>query len=298
METNLEPSPIHISVVIPVYRSADTLPDVVRRLRAVLDVGPRPYEIIFVDDSSPDDSWQVLIDLQRENADRIVLVQLMRNFGQHNALMCGFRHSRGRFVVTMDDDLQNPPEEVPRLLAAIEASGNDLVYGVPNAKKHHAMRNAGSALVTAFYRRVFCSTVQPTSLRIMRRELVDAVLSYTLNFTFIDGLLAWNTQRIGELPVEHHARAVGRSGYTLSKLLVLAFNLFTNFSLLPLQAVSLLGFCAAAGGMLIATYYFLAYLLRGSACPVMLPRSSPSCFLAEYSSWPWESWESTLAGCT
>ena len=298
METNLDPSPIHISVVIPVYRSADTLPDVVRRLRAVLDVGPRPYEIIFVHDSSPDDT---LASAHRPStgkcrSDRARTAHA--EFRPTQALMCGFRHSRGRFVVTMDDDLQNPPEEVPRLLAAIEASGNDLVYGVPNAKKHHAMRNAGSALVTAFYRRVFCSTVQPTSLRIMRRELVDAVLSYTLNFTFIDGLLAWNTQRIGELPVEHHARAVGRSGYTLSKLLVLAFNLFTNFSLLPLQAVSLLGFCAAAGGMLIATYYFLAYLFARSACPVMLPRSSPSCFLAKYSSWPWESWESTLAGCT
>src|SRR5208337_2331339 len=110
-------------------------------------------------------------------------------------------------------------------------------------------------------------TVQPTSFRIMRRELVDAVLSYALNYTFIDGLLAWNTQRIGELAVEHHARAVGRSGYTLSKLLVLAFNLFTNFSLLPLQAVSLLGFCAAAGGMLIATYYFLAYLFARISVP-------------------------------
>ena len=267
METNMEQSPVQVSVVIPVYRSAGTLREVVRRLRAVLDVGPRSYEIIFVNDSSPDDSWKVLLDLQRENADRIVLVQLMRNFGQHNALMCGFRHSRGRFVVTMDDDLQNPPEEIPRLLAAIESSGNDLVYGVPDVKKHHALRNAGSALVAAFYRRVFRSAVQPTSFRIMRRELVDAILSYGLNYTYIDGLLAWNTQRIGELTVEHQARAAGRSGYTLSKLLVLAFNLFTNFSLLPLQAVSLLGFFAAAGGMLIAFYYFLAYIFARISVP-------------------------------
>ena len=260
-------SAVEISVVIPVYRSADTLREVARRLLAVLDVAQRSYEIIFVDDSSPDDSWKVLIELQREHADRIVLVQLMRNFGQHNALMCGFRQSRGRFVVTMDDDLQNPPEEIPRLLTAIERSGNDLVYGVPDRKKHHAMRNAGSALVTAFYRRVFRSKVQPTSFRIMRRELVDAILSYGLNYTFVDGLLAWNTQRIGELTVEHHARAVGRSGYTLGKLVVLAFNLFTNFSLLPLQAVSLLGFAAAAGGFLTGIYYLIAYLAAAIIVP-------------------------------
>lgn len=258
---------VDVSVVIPVYRSAETLREVVRRLRAVLDAGPRSYEIIFVDDSSPDDSWNVLTGLQRENADRIVVVQLMRNFGQHNALMCGFRLSRGRFVVSMDDDLQNPPEEIPRLLAAIETSGNDLVYGVPDRKKHDAMRNAGSALVTAFYRRVFRSTVQPTSFRIMRRELVDAILSYALNYTFIDGLLAWNTQRVGELTVEHRPRAVGRSGYSASKLLVLAFNLFTNFSLLPLQAVSLLGFLAAAGGLLVGAYYLLAYLTAAITVP-------------------------------
>ena len=234
-------------MVIPVYRSAGTLRELVRRLRAVLDAGQRSYEIVFVDDSSPDDSWKVLVDLQRENADRVVLVQLMRNFGQHNALMCGFRHSRGRFMVTMDDDLQNPPEEIPRLLSAIETSGNDLVYGVPDLKKHHALRNAGSALVTAFYRCIFRTTVQPTSFRVMRRELVDAILPYALNYTYIDGLLAWNTQRVGELAVEHNPRAVGRSGYTLGKLLLLAFNLFANFSLLPLQVVSAPGFFRGGG---------------------------------------------------
>jgi undecaprenyl-phosphate 4-deoxy-4-formamido-L-arabinose transferase len=250
---------VDVSVVIPVYRSCETLRDMARRLRDVLDAAGTSYEIVFVDDASPDNSWNVLLEIQRENADRVVLVQLMRNFGQHNALMCGFRQSRGRFVVTMDDDLQNPPEEIPRLLAAMEGTGDDLVYGVPNQKKHHLLRNAGSMLVTVFYRRVFRSKVQPTSFRIMRRELVDAILSYDLNYTFIDGLLAWNTQRTSEVVVEHHARKSGRSGYTLTKLLVLAFNLFTNFSLLPLQAVSLLGFIAATAGLLASAYYLVAY---------------------------------------
>ena len=258
---------LDISVVIPVYRSAGTLNELTQRLCTVLDRTGRSYEIIFVDDASPDDSWNVLTGLAQSRPDQIVLIQLMRNFGQHNALMCGFRHSRGRFVITMDDDLQHPPEEVPRLLDAIESTGNDLVYGVPEQKQHRAWRNAGSAVVNCFYRIVFKTPVWLTAFRIMRRELVDAILSYSLNYTFIDGLLAWNTQRIGQIVVEHRPRQVGRSGYSLGKLLILAFNLFTNFSLLPLQMVSLLGFLAALAGFLVGVYYLVAYFMAAITVP-------------------------------
>jgi undecaprenyl-phosphate 4-deoxy-4-formamido-L-arabinose transferase len=191
----------------------------------------------------------------------------MRNCGQHNALMCGLRHARAKYVVTMDDDLQHPPEEIPKLLAALEASGNDVVYGVPDARKHGRWRNLGSVLVTAFYRLVFKTKVQPSPFRIMRREVVEAILSYNLNYTFIDGLLAWNTQRIGQITVEHHPRATGRSGYSLSKLLVLAMNLFTNFSLLPLQLVSLAGLLASLGGFAAGAYYLAKYLFAQIAVP-------------------------------
>lgn len=256
-----------LSIVVPVYRSANTLDHLVQRLIAVLDRLGRSYEIVFVDDASPDNSWEVLTRLKREHPDRLVLVQLMRNFGQHNAIMCGFRQARGRFVVTMDDDLQNPPEEVPRLLEAIESTGHDLVYGVPDRRKHERWRNAGSALVNAFFRIIFKTPIRLTSFRIMRCELIRATLSYSLNYTFIDGLLAWNTQRVGQITVEHNPRSSGRSGYSLSKLLLLAFNLFTNFSLLPLQAVSLVGFTAAVGGLLVAVYYLGLYFTSAIAVP-------------------------------
>lgn len=191
----------------------------------------------------------------------------MRNFGQHNALMCAFRHARGDFVVTMDDDLQNPPEEILKLIGAIRDSNLDLVYGTYAEKKHEAWRNIGSRLANAFYRVVFKSNHTVTAFRIIRRELLESIFPYDLNFTYIDGLLAWNTQRIGEVRVEHHARASGRSGYSWGKLLALALNLFTNFSLLPLQIVSALGFTVACGGFLGAIYYLLRYLFIGIPVP-------------------------------
>jgi undecaprenyl-phosphate 4-deoxy-4-formamido-L-arabinose transferase len=256
-----------ISVVIPVYRSAATLGELVARLTAVLDRLGRTYEFVLVDDASPDDSWQVLTGLRERYPEHVTLVQLMRNFGQHNALMCGFHYAAGRYVVTLDDDLQNPPEELPRLLRAIEDGQSDLVYGAPQEKRHHPLRNAGSALVGWFYRLVFGMPVRISSYRIMRRELVEAILTYSLNYTFIDGLLAWNTQRIAQVPIEHHPRPAGRSGYSVARLLVLALNLFTNFSLLPLQVVSLLGLLAAVGGLSIGAYYLVLSLLGAITVP-------------------------------
>jgi undecaprenyl-phosphate 4-deoxy-4-formamido-L-arabinose transferase len=258
---------IDLSVVIPVYRSAAALPALVGRLLPVLHRTGLSHEVVFVEDGSPDDSWQVLSRLQAEHLDRIVAIQLMRNFGQHNALMCGFRHARGQFIVTMDDDLQNPPEEIPKLIAAIRDGGFDLVYGAYGEKKHSGWRNAGSNAVNAFYRLTFRNDVTVTSFRIIRRQLVECIFSYNLNFTFIDGLLAWNTQRIGSVPVEHHPRGASRSGYNVFKLASLAFNLFTNFSLMPLQFISFLGLAAAFGGLLVAAVYLVLYLFHRITVP-------------------------------
>lgn len=256
-----------VSVVIPVYRSAGTLEDLVTRLVSVLDRLRFDFEIVLVEDGSPDNSWEVLKHVQLVHPSRLVTIQLMRNFGQPNALMCGFRHARGRYIVTMDDDLQNPPEEIPKLINAIAASGLDLVYGHYDEKQHEYWRNLGSRLVNFFYRLVFRSNRTTTSFRIMRRQIVESILTYDLNFTYIDGLLAWNTQRIGEVVVEHHPRSAGRSGYSGSKLFVLALNLFTNFSLLPLQVASGLGLLVACGGFLCAFYYLVRYLVVGINVP-------------------------------
>jgi undecaprenyl-phosphate 4-deoxy-4-formamido-L-arabinose transferase len=258
---------IALSVVIPVYRSEVMLSTLIPRLLAVLDHLVLSHEIVLVEDGSPDHSWQVVRELHAAHPERIVAVQLMRNFGQHNALMCGFRHARGDYIVTMDDDLQNPPEEIPKLLAAIRDGEFDLVYGTYGAKRHSTWRNAGSALVNAFYRFTFRTDVTITSFRIIRRKLLECIFPYDLNFTFIDGLLAWNTQRIGEVSVEHHPRTSSRSGYDMFKLMSLAFNLFTNFSLLPLQLISFCGLAASAVGLFLGVLYLVFYLVHWISYP-------------------------------
>jgi undecaprenyl-phosphate 4-deoxy-4-formamido-L-arabinose transferase len=260
--------PTELSIVVPVYRSAPTLRLFTSRLLGVLESVTPDFEVIFVDDGSPDEAWEILSQLQAEHPEQIVAVQLMRNFGQHNALMCGFRTARGRLVVTMDDDLQNPPEEIPKLVATMLEGNFDLVYGNPHgAKRQASWRNLGSLVINAFYRKVFHSSIPISSFRIIRRELLEAIFSYNLNYTFVDGLLAWNTQRIGEVTVEHHPRAVGRSNYSLARLLILTLNLFTNFSLIPLQVVSAIGFWAAIAGFLTALVFLLLYLISSITVP-------------------------------
>ncbi|MDG2385626.1 MAG: glycosyltransferase family 2 protein [Pirellulaceae bacterium] len=258
---------VDLSIVIPVYQSASTLQRLFEQLMGELDQLQLNYQLVFVEDGSPDNSWDLLKDLQRQAPDRVVAIQLMKNFGQQNAIMCGLHHADGRLIVTMDDDLQNPPSEIHKLIEAIAEQRADLVYGQYVSKKHVVFRNIGSAMVNGFYRLVFPSKVTVTSFRIMRRELAKSILGYTLNYTFIDGLLAWNTDRIGGVDVEHHSRMVGRSGYSLKKLVVLALNLFTNFSLLPLQFVSALGFVFALGGLLGGAFYFVMYLVGQISVP-------------------------------
>ena len=258
---------VEISVVIPVYNSEKILPSLQARLQTILVSTGKAFEIVYVDDGSQDASWTVLRQLQDANPKHVVAIQLMRNYGQHNALMCGFRAARGQYILTMDDDLQHPPEEVPKLLAAIVQGDLDLVYGAYDQKQHSALKNAASWIVNRFYRIVFQSPFTVTSFRILRRELLETILSYSLNFTFVDGLLAWNTRRIGEVKVSHHPRAQGRSGYRFGKLLTLALNLFTNFSLLPLQFVSFCGVSAAIGGFLLGLYYFTQYLTSNITVP-------------------------------
>ena len=258
---------MEVSVVIPVYNAADTLRELIARLITVLERLGNQYELILVDDGSHDDSWRVLHDLQRSHPNQLVAIQLMRNFGQHNALMCGFRHAAGKYIVTMDDDLQHPPEEIPQLLNSIRERELDLVYGTYNEKKHNILRNLASALVSAFYRVVFNSTIKASSFRVMTRELMESIFSYSLNFTFIDGLLAWNTQRIGEVRIDHCRSAIGRSSYSFRKLVILAFNMFTNFSLIPLQIMSAIGVIVAGGGFVTALYYLYQYLSAGIPVP-------------------------------
>jgi glycosyltransferase involved in cell wall biosynthesis len=253
-------SPI-LSVVVPTYRGVATLKPLVERLRTILEsLTEGAWQIVLVNDGSPDNTWDVVTELCGADR-RIVGVNLMRNFGQHNAIMSGFAHATGQFIVTMDDDLQNPPEAIPALLAEIRR-GWDVVYGVIREKKHHAaFRNLGSRMVIGTFRRIFGLDIRITSFRILRRQVVLNMMSCQGSFTFLDGLIAWHTKNIGEVPVEHHARAQGQSGYSLGTLITLTLNMLTNFSLLPLQAASLLGFVFSLVGFSMAAFFVVKKLI-------------------------------------
>lgn len=256
-----------MTVIIPVYRGASTIKSVVDATVGAFETWGVSGEVILVDDGSPDEAWSVIKKICEEYPQQVRAIRLMRNFGQHNAIMCGLRHTRGEYIITMDDDGQHPPEEIPKLLKAIEETGADVVYGVPKNRNHAPWRNLGSWIVVSFYKLVFKTNVTPSAFRIMRRQAVEAILSYDLNYTYIDGLLAWNTDRIAQIEVEHRPRQAGRSGYNFAKLFTLAMNLFTNFSLLPLQIVSATGFLVAVAGFLLGFYYLLQRLVGGIAVP-------------------------------
>ena len=245
----------HISVVIPVYKAEGCLQELYRRLRASVETVTEDFEIIMVEDCGEDNSWEIMKAI-RETDSRVKIIQLMRNFGQHNALMCGFHFVSGEYIITLDDDLQNPPEEIPKLINKIK-EGYDLVYGIYTLKRHNFFRNLGSSMIQFFYKKVFSVQGNLTAFRIIKKQVLQEILHYDKNYVFIDGLLAWVTKKIGYVKVDHNLRTHGHSGYSFKKLFTLSMNMITNFSILPLQLSSILGFLFAFLGFLMAFYFFI-----------------------------------------
>lgn len=260
---------VKYSVVIPVYKSARTLPSLVEQLGPVMEALSPDHEIIFVDDASPDAAWS-LIEQFRARDSRIKAIQHMRNFGQQLAILTGLRHARGQYVITMDDDLQHPPQEIPKLAAAIAANdGIDAVIGAYEFKRHSCFRNIGSRILNRITGLIF--RVDPglelTSFRIMRRELVGEMLEIDSRCTRISHLLLMTTNRLMNVPVVHHEREQGRSGYSMGRLVSNALDTILTNSALPLQAMSLFGFGSALLSFVCAVYYLGRYLSVGISVP-------------------------------
>ena len=232
---------IDYSVVVPVYNGARTIEELFDRIRKVFMSLGKTFEVVFVEDCGQDDSWRVLCDLKSRYPDEVVAVKLARNFGQHNATLCGFHHVRGKFVITIDDDLQIPPEEIPRLIEEQERSGADLVYGYFGEKQHGFVQNLGSYAIQKACEVTFGAKGKGSSFRLIAAPLVEKVRSHGQSFVFIDGLLFWYTQYVSRALVRHEPRTHGQSGYTLWKLLRLATHLFFNFTTLPLRWIVYVG---------------------------------------------------------
>src|SRR5215218_7881393 len=222
-----------VSVVVPVYNSAGTLGTLVDRIAAALE--GCEHEVVLVNDGSRDGSWQRLRELAREHP-RVRALDLARNYGQHNALLAGIRAARHATVVTIDDDLQNPPEEIPLLLDALEERGLDLVYGTPRRKRHGFFRNLGTTVAKRALAPVIGKDAarNVSAFRAFRTELRDAFAEFRGPHVSIDALLAWSTTRIGAVPVEHHEREAGRSSYSFGRLATHALTMLTAFSTRPL----------------------------------------------------------------
>ena len=255
-----------ISVVIPVYRSRDTIVDLVHRLDDIVGtLSDGAYEIILVNDSSPDDTQDVIL-AELVGHPKVLLVELNRNYGQHNGTMAGFAHCRGAFVFTIDDDLQNPPEGLLTLWN--ELGDLDVLYGMPGGgKRHRWHRNMGSWLIQRYYRMIFKQDHGVSSARLMRRDIVEAILRFDNSFVYIDGLIAWYTSKVDSITIGHRDREHGKSGYTMGKMVRLATNLFTNFSLFPLQAVMTLGILCGLIAFGIGGYYLVDRLFFSNPIP-------------------------------
>jgi undecaprenyl-phosphate 4-deoxy-4-formamido-L-arabinose transferase len=245
-----------VSVVVPVYNEAANLPLLWARLRPILRDSTREWEIVFVDDGSTDDSLEILREYSQEDP-RVRVVELARNFGQHSALLAGFRNSCGDVVVTLDADLQNPPEEIPRLLEAI-AQGNDVVGGWREARQDRTYRRIASQM----HNRITSAIVgvpmhdYGCMLRAYRRHIVDTVVACDEKAAFVPALANSFAKRVAEIPVAHAERHDGQSKYNLFRLAHLSLNLITGFSNFPIQAMSL-----AAIGIFLLDALFVVILL-------------------------------------
>ena len=255
------------SIVVPVYRSAGTLPELVRRLVVVLDEHVAAFEIILVDDFSDDDSWRVIQRLTSDDP-RVHGIRLSRNYGQHNALLCGIRAARYEVVVTVDDDLQNPPEEIPRLLVKL-AEGFDVVYGSPDNEQHGFLRNQASRITKIVLQSAMDGDTarHVSAFRAFRTPIRKAFESYRSPFVSIDVLLTWGTTRFTHLSVRHEPRTNGESSYTVRKLVTHALNMMTGFTTIPLQLASVAGFACALFGLAVLVYVLVAFLIQGYSVP-------------------------------
>jgi undecaprenyl-phosphate 4-deoxy-4-formamido-L-arabinose transferase len=253
--------------VVPVYNGALTVPTLVSGLRQTLSAIGASYEIILVNDGSRDDSWDAIYRCASQFRE-VRGINLMRNYGQHNALLAGIRAATHDVIVTLDDDLQHPPEQIPVLLVELDR-GFDVVYGTPLEEQHVFWRDLASRITKlALQSAMGAETARKVSaFRAFRTPVRNAFASYQGPFVSLDVLLTWGSIRFAAVAVEHRPREVGVSNYTFRKLVIHALNMMTGFSTLPLQLASVLGFGSTLLGLVFLVYVLGRYAVEGGSVP-------------------------------
>ncbi|ODP31236.1 glycosyltransferase family 2 protein [Pandoraea sp. ISTKB] len=257
-----------LSVVVPVFRSAASLPLLHERLTAVLEAISAAHEIILVEDGGNDGTWDIITSLAAADS-RVRGIRMSRNYGQHNALLCGIRAAVHPLIVTLDDDLQHPPEEIPRLLEALGRGGFDVVYGAPEREQHSFWRDTASVVTKiALMNAMGAQTARHVSaFRVFRTSLRNAFANYSSPLVSIDVLLTWGTTRFTHLKVRHEPRRIGVSNYSVWKLFTHAMNMITGFSTIPLQLASFIGFGSVLLGIVLLGYIFQQFAMHGRVVP-------------------------------
>ena len=252
-----------ISVVIPVFNSASTLPELVDRLvKSVGDIS-QAFEILLINDGSKDTSWQTILSISNSN-DRVKGINLRRNYGQHNALLCGIRQAQYDVVVTIDDDLQHPPEEIYKLIEKLN-EGFDVVYGIPAKLVHSWWRNFSSRFTKSFLGKMLRieGIKHISAFRVFKTDLRTAFNQFDSPNVIIDALLRWGTENFGSVEILENHRMVGKSNYSLYKLIKFTMLVLTGFSTIPLRFASILGFFFTVFGVGILGYVALKGITGG-----------------------------------
>ena len=259
-----------LSIVVPVYRSADCLEALIAATSAALGPLGVPYEVVLVNDCSPDDSWSVIEHLCRSRTN-IVGVDLRRNFGQDNAILTGIRIARGQYIAVMDDDLQHDPKDIPSLVTQLEA-GFDVVYAQFRKKRQKAWKNLGSWFAGKVAEWVLSKPkdIYLSPYKVFRREVAGLICNYHGAEPYIDGLLLQVTSRITQVPVEHRCRYAGKSTYTLWESIRIWTRIAFSFSVKPLRLVTVLGLVFSLLGLLLG----IAVILYRLASPESFPESA------------------------
>ncbi|MBI4707213.1 MAG: glycosyltransferase family 2 protein [Candidatus Omnitrophica bacterium] len=259
---NVKTPSIALSVIIPVYNAEKTIGKLVEVLINTLNQQYK-LEIVLINDNSKDRSEEVCVSLFERYRSIVRFYSLSKNFGEHSAVMAGLNKATGDYAVIMDDDFQNPVEEVTKLVHKAQENDYDVVYSYYEKKKDSLFKNIGSwfndKVANVMLRKP--KDLYLSSFKILNRFLINEIIQYQAPFPYIDGLILQFTDKIGKVKVEHHARQHGRSGYTLRKLISLWLNMFTNFSILPLRGAVIFGFVFALFGMALGVYYIIEKIL-------------------------------------
>jgi glycosyltransferase involved in cell wall biosynthesis len=255
---------MNISVVVPVYNGSDSLPLLVDEVGKVLPDVAGAFELVLVNDGSPDQSWQVISELAGSHP-WVRGIDLMRNYGQHNATLCGVREACYEVIVTMDDDLQNPPREIPKLLDKL-AEGYDVVYGVARKRQQVWWKNLASVVIKRAIAYVMgLRTVRDIgAFKAFRADLRRSFEDFNSPDVLVDVLLSWGTSRFASVTVDEAPRTVGQSNYNLFKLIKVSLLVLTSYTTIPLRFASIVGFLFTLFGMGVLVYVLTVYFTAGS----------------------------------